>query len=87
MRLAVISDVHGNIWALEAVLRDVRDDDPCPHVMAAGSPEARYALCERGSAGWTAVVRLVRYDHSRAAATARRNGREDWARALETGLA
>lgn len=49
------------------------------------SPHARYAICERGPAGWGVSHRCVAYDHGKAAATARRNGREDWARWLETG--
>ena len=31
--------------------------------------------------------RCVQYDYGKAAATARRNGRDDWARWLETGRA
>ncbi len=37
--------------------------------------------------GWTITDRVVAYDHAKAAATARRHGRNDWAHWLETGTA
>lgn len=60
-------------------------DHPHFHVHETLSPHARYAICERRRAGWDVSHRCVPYDHGRAAATARRNGREEWARWLETG--
>jgi putative phosphoesterase len=60
-------------------------DLPHVHAMENGSPHARYAICERGRVGWNVSHRCVAYEHGKAAATARRNGREDWARWLETG--
>jgi predicted phosphodiesterase len=61
------------------------DDHPSFHVVETGSPHARYALCERTRGGWNVSFRCVEYEHGQAAAAARRNGREDWARWLSTG--
>jgi putative phosphoesterase len=61
------------------------DDQPCFHWIENGSPHLRYAICERSRVGWNVLHRCVAYDHEKAAATARRHGREDWARWLETG--
>ncbi len=58
---------------------------PVPHVMQTGLPDASYAILDHGPAGWRATFRQVPYDPTRMAAKARRHGREDWARALETG--
>ncbi|RAK58212.1 metallophosphoesterase [Phenylobacterium deserti] len=63
-----------------------KDDRPWPHVSEAGSPHARYALCERGSDGaWNAEIVEVAYDWESAARTAEAHGRPDWAIALRTG--
>lgn len=63
-----------------------RDETPVPHMMAAGSPHARYALMERARDGaWSFHFRAVEYDWDAAAALARRHGRLDWAEALATG--
>lgn len=63
------------------------DDAPCVHYIENGSPDARYAICERTPAGWCAELVSVPYDHESAAAQADRNGRPDWAHALRTGYA
>ncbi|WP_242012345.1 metallophosphoesterase family protein [Pseudodesulfovibrio cashew] len=63
------------------------DDDTPPHAMASGSPHARYALIYREEQGWRTEFVAVRYDWEQAAAMAARNGREDWAGWLRTGLA
>ena len=60
---------------------------PWPHVMEAGSPHARYVLITRGSQGWEIEQVLVPYPWKEAAARARRNGRPDWAKWIETGRA
>ena len=60
-------------------------DDPVPHVMQTGTPDASYAILEKEAAGWTVAFRQVRYDNSGMAEMARRGGRLEWARALETG--
>ncbi|SDB63725.1 metallophosphoesterase family protein [Belnapia rosea] len=62
-----------------------RDTDPHPHVVFAGTPHARYALVERGPAGWGADFLAIPYDWDAAAADARAAGRADWAQALATG--
>lgn len=62
-----------------------RDDEPLPHVVAVGSPHARYALMERDRDGWSFVFRAVEYDWDAAAARAAGAGRPDWAEALATG--
>jgi len=61
------------------------DDVPRPHIMQNGSPEARYAILEKGGDGWSATFRLVPYDHLEMAELARRRGRAEWAQALATG--
>lgn len=60
-------------------------DRPHFHCMENGSPHARYVLCEREPDGWNVELRCVAYAHGKAATTARRNGRPEWARWLETG--
>ncbi len=61
------------------------DDHPSPHTIENGSPALRYAICEQRNGRWRVWQRCVEYDHTAAAATARRNGRPDWAHWLETG--
>jgi diadenosine tetraphosphatase ApaH/serine/threonine PP2A family protein phosphatase len=62
-------------------------DAPHPHVMESGSPHARYALLRRRGDVWEVELRTVVYPWHEAAAAARAHDREDWAVALETGLA
>jgi predicted phosphodiesterase len=63
------------------------DDRPGAHASETGSPHARYAICQRGPSGWTVELRAVAYEHRRAAAVARENGRADWSKWLELGRA
>jgi predicted phosphodiesterase len=63
------------------------DDHLHYHIMQTGSPDARYAIAERGPAGWTAALIAVPYDWRPMAALAARNGRPDWAHAIATGYA
>lgn len=64
------------------------DEAPYPHVMETGSPHARYALLHRHAIGrWHLELRTVVYAWDEAAAAARARSHEDWAVALETGLA
>lgn len=63
------------------------DDMPHSHVMETGTPHARYAVIFRTKQGWMVTDRAVPYDWAAAAATARQNGRPDWAIWLETGRA
>jgi hypothetical protein len=41
----------------------------------------------RTGGNWSVELIAIAYDHAAAAASARRHGREDWARRLETGWA
>jgi len=63
-----------------------RDETPPAHVSESGSPHARFAVVTVEAA--IAVEHLaIAYDWDRAAAKARASGRDDWARALSTGMA
>lgn len=62
------------------------DSAPVPHYMETHSPHACYAIVEkRTGAGWHVSFHRVPYDWDAAAAQARRLGREDWARGIESG--
>ncbi|MDQ2997191.1 MAG: metallophosphoesterase family protein [Chloroflexota bacterium] len=63
------------------------EDLPFPHVMEAGSPHARYAVLTRQLSGWAVEHVALPYQWSVAADVARRNGRPDRARWIETGRA
>jgi diadenosine tetraphosphatase ApaH/serine/threonine PP2A family protein phosphatase len=62
-----------------------RDIHPFPHVMEAGTPDARYAILEFADDNWRATFRHVPYDHDAMAALARQNGQAELASALATG--
>jgi diadenosine tetraphosphatase ApaH/serine/threonine PP2A family protein phosphatase len=62
-----------------------RDTHPYPHVIEAGTPDARYAILEFEGGAWRATFRHVPYDHAAMAALARRNGQPELASALATG--
>ena len=61
------------------------DLQPYPHVVATGSPDARYAIVERGKEGWSAALIAVPYDHEAMAKLARQRGMSDWEHALRWG--
>lgn len=61
------------------------DTHPVYHVMQTGSPDACYAIIEKGRTGWTSTFRNIPYDSRRMVALAHKHGRADWARTLETG--
>lgn len=64
------------------------DDHGFAHRVENGSPDARYAIAERGSDGcWSAQLLAVPYDFHAMAELARHHGREDWATPLATGYA
>lgn len=64
------------------------DDHPHPHWVDNGSPDARYAIAERGDEGdWSAELLAVSYDFRSMAELAQRHGRDDWAVPLATGYA
>jgi diadenosine tetraphosphatase ApaH/serine/threonine PP2A family protein phosphatase len=58
---------------------------PFPHVIEAGTPDARYAILELISGRWSVTFRHVPYDHAAMAALARENGDSEFAAALATG--
>jgi diadenosine tetraphosphatase ApaH/serine/threonine PP2A family protein phosphatase len=62
-----------------------RDVHPFPHVIEAGTPDARYAILEFTDGAWRVTFRHVPYDHEAMAALARRNGQAELASALATG--
>jgi diadenosine tetraphosphatase ApaH/serine/threonine PP2A family protein phosphatase len=62
-----------------------RDSHPYPHVMEAGTPDARYAILERVDGDWRTTFRHVPYDHRAMADLAQRNGKPELASALATG--
>lgn len=61
------------------------DDGEPYHVSETESPHARYAILDDSQGLWSIEFRALVYDWDSAAAQARRNGREEWARALKTG--
>jgi diadenosine tetraphosphatase ApaH/serine/threonine PP2A family protein phosphatase len=62
-----------------------RDTHPFPHVIEAGTPDARYAILELTGGEWRVTFRHVPYDHETMASLARRNGQPALASALSTG--
>jgi putative phosphoesterase len=58
---------------------------PFPHVMEAGTPDARYAILESKGDLWQVTFRHVPYDHEAMAALALKNGQPELASALATG--
>lgn len=61
------------------------DDYPYPHVIASGSPDARYAIVEQYEGQWRSSLLNVPYKHREMAALAKSRGRLDWEVALLTG--
>jgi diadenosine tetraphosphatase ApaH/serine/threonine PP2A family protein phosphatase len=62
-----------------------RDTHPYPHVIEAGTPDARYAILELTDGDWHVTFRHVPYDREAMAALARQNGQPELASALATG--
>jgi len=58
---------------------------PFPHLIEAGTPDARYAVLELASGSWRVTFRHVPYDNNAMADLARRNGDPEFASALATG--
>ena len=61
------------------------DDHPHFHLIENGSPDARYAIVERGPGGWSAALISVPYDHEAMARLADARGQPDWSYALRHG--
>ncbi|WP_338694238.1 metallophosphoesterase family protein [Bradyrhizobium sp. 26S5] len=62
-----------------------RAGKPHPHVVEAGSPDARYAILQKVDGDWDVTFRHVPYDHATMAALARQHGQPELASALATG--
>jgi predicted phosphodiesterase len=62
------------------------DDLPFPHKVQSGSPHARYAIVEMQNNQCSVEMITVEYDWESMAGVAEKRGRQDWARALRTGL-
>ncbi len=62
-----------------------RDIHPFPHLIEAGTPDARYVILEFADGDWQVTFRHVPYDHEAMADLARRNGQPELASALATG--
>lgn len=61
-------------------------DNPTAIHNDARAPHARYAIVTRRAGAWSAEFMAIAYDWHAAAARARQNGREEWARAYVTGM-
>ncbi|MGX5730015.1 metallophosphoesterase family protein [Pseudoxanthomonas beigongshangi] len=68
-------------------LQAYRDDHPVPYMVENGSPDARYAILEKGAQGWQVEHVALPYDHAAMARLARERGRPEWERALLGGYA
>lgn len=66
-------------------LQAYADLHPIPHRVENGSPDARYAMLEKGCCGWQAALHTVAYDYRQMAQLARQNGSPAWEHALLTG--
>ncbi|MEM1429755.1 MAG: metallophosphoesterase family protein [Pseudomonadota bacterium] len=61
------------------------DDRPVFHEMQTGTPNASYAIVEKGPEGWSATFRSLPYAWQPMAELAASRGRAEWSRALSTG--
>jgi predicted phosphodiesterase len=61
-------------------------DNPTAVLNDARAPHARYAVATKRSGKWSVEFMAVAYDWDAAAARARANGRDEWARAYVTGM-
>lgn len=82
-RVAMLADGRTIANPGSVGLQAFHDDHPLPYIVENGDSLARYALVR----GARVELRAVAYDHASAAGKAAREGREDWAIALRTGLA
>ena len=61
------------------------DDQPRPHVVQTGNPDASYAVIKETPSGWLVTMRSIPYDTSRMVSLAEKAGRPDWARVVRSG--
>jgi predicted phosphodiesterase len=59
--------------------------NPYPHVVETGSPDARYAILEQRHGRWLTALISVPYPHQAMADLAKANQRPDWEHALRYG--
>lgn len=62
-----------------------RTNNPAPHIMQTGTPDASYAILQSTPAGWSASFRSVPYDARAMIALAGRHDSADWVNALSRG--
>jgi len=84
-RLATLADGRLVLNPGSVGLQAFAFDQPLPHVMATGSPHARYALLDRRNGRWHAEHVQVAYDWETAARLAASHGERAWAGALRSG--
>jgi len=82
-----LADGHLVVNAGSVGLPAYRDEEPFPHTVESGSPQAVYALLSEQDGRVIAEKIEVDYDWDAAAACALTHGREDWARWIKTGKA
>ena len=63
------------------------EEEPFFNIKENGSPHARYAIITKLEEDWIVESIAVAYDWSKAANSARKNGRDDWAKWIESGRA
>lgn len=61
------------------------DDQPVPHIVETGTPNASYAIIESSALGWQVMFRSIPYDTTRMASLAEQAGRPEWARVIRSG--
>jgi hypothetical protein len=71
---------HGSVG-----LQALEGQNPHPHRVENGSPDARYAIIEKRAGDWIPMLISVPYEHQAMADLARANQRPDWEHALRTG--
>ncbi|MBD7990469.1 metallophosphoesterase family protein [Ochrobactrum quorumnocens] len=61
------------------------DDQPVPHIVETGTPNASYAIIEDGALGWQVTFRSIPYDTTRMITLAEQANREEWAQVIRSG--
>jgi predicted phosphodiesterase len=61
------------------------DDHPERYTVECATPDAQYAIVEKGSQGWVSMHHCVRYNAEPMAQLAAKRGRSDWENALRAG--